>query len=93
MRWSSSEDSPEVASLQLVPRQHLGEHDFLPNDFVVKRLEESSDVGVMSCVEIVASTSTPSTRRLLGAPDTLVDFHTGYQSRRREGADVLREIW
>ena len=26
VRWSSSEDSPEVASLQLVPRQHLGEH-------------------------------------------------------------------
>ena len=55
VRWSSSEDSPEVASLQLVPRQHLGEHDFLPNDFVVKRLEESSDVGVISCVEITIS--------------------------------------
>ncbi len=51
VRWSSSEDSPEVASLQLVPRQHLGEHDFLPNDFVVKRLEESSEVGVIRVVD------------------------------------------
>ena len=32
-----------VSSLDLVPRQHLGEHDFLPNDFVIKRVDEKSD--------------------------------------------------
>ncbi|KAH8067915.1 hypothetical protein JL721_7133 [Aureococcus anophagefferens] len=52
-----------VSSLDLVPRQHLGEHDFLPNDFVIKRVDEKSDddddeppaeddgaVGVVRCV-------------------------------------------
>ena len=49
VRWSSSEDSPEVASLQLVQRQW---ENFLPNDFVVKRrLEESSEVGVIRVVD------------------------------------------
>ncbi|KAK7239184.1 hypothetical protein SO694_00027399 [Aureococcus anophagefferens] len=32
-----------VSPLDLVRRQHLGEHDFLPNDFVIKRVDEKSD--------------------------------------------------
>ena len=63
VRWSSSEDSPEVASLELVPRQHLGEHDFLPNDFVVAwRSPATSALEVdLHAIETI------------GAPDTLVD--------------------
>ena len=55
VRWSSlagDDASAEVSSLELVPRQHLGEHDFLPCDFVVKRFEEdSTDLGVIRGVD------------------------------------------
>ena len=50
VQWNQTQVEENVASLSLVPRQQLGDHDFLPHDFVV-HAEEGHDIGVVQKVD------------------------------------------
>jgi len=41
--WNDGSADETVASVRLVPRQQLGDHDFLPNDFVVRAHDDDEE--------------------------------------------------